>query len=59
MSRHLRANPNIANPTDPTDQSEKAIDQITNSHAIPSVEATPLQIFRTIAKLLLFSERFF
>ena len=48
----FRANPNIADPTDlldpsdPTDLSEKATDQITNSRAIPSVEATTLQIFR-------------
>ncbi len=34
--------PNIA---DPTDLSEKATDQITNSRAIPSVEAATLQIF--------------
>ena len=38
-----RANPNIA---DPTDLSEKATDQITNSRAIPSVEAATIQIFR-------------
>mgnify|MGYP000906380596 CR=1 FL=1 len=42
----FRANPNIADPSDPTDQSEKPIDQITNSRAIPSVEAATLQIFR-------------
>ena len=42
----FRANPNIADPTDPTNQSEKPIEQITNSRAIPSVEATTLQIFR-------------
>jgi hypothetical protein len=51
----FRANPNIADPTDlldpsdpsdPTDLSEKTIDQITNSRAIPSVEAaTPIKIF--------------
>jgi len=33
----FRANPNIADPTDP---SEKATDPITNSRAIPSVKAT-------------------
>jgi hypothetical protein len=37
MSRPFRANPNIANPTDPQ---EKATGQITNSRAIPSVKAT-------------------
>jgi hypothetical protein len=48
----FRANPNIADPTDlldpadPTDRSEKPIGQITNSRAIPSVEAATLQIFR-------------
>ena len=37
---------NIADPSDPTDQSEKTIDQITNSRAIPSVKAaTPIKIF--------------
>ena len=39
----FRASPNIADPTDP---SEKPIGQITNSRAISSVEAAPLQIFR-------------
>jgi hypothetical protein len=44
----FRANPNIADPTDlldpsdPTDLSEKATDQITNSRAIPSVKAATL-----------------
>ncbi len=51
----FRANPNIADPTDPTDLldpsdptdlSEKATDQITNSRAIPSGKATTPQIFR-------------
>jgi len=42
----FRANPNIADPTDPTDQSEKPIGQITNSRAISSIEAATLQIFR-------------
>jgi hypothetical protein len=35
----------IPNITDPTDLSEKATDQITNSRAIPSVEAATLQNF--------------
>jgi hypothetical protein len=48
----FRANPNIADPTDlldpsdPTDLSEKATDQITNPRAISSVKAATLQIFR-------------
>ena len=54
MSRSFRANSNIADPTDlldptdptdpsdPSDQSEKTIGQITNSRAIPSVEAATL-----------------
>jgi hypothetical protein len=60
----FRANPNIADPTDlldpsdPTDLSEKATDQITNSRAILSVEAATLQIFRTIAQNLLFWKGF-
>jgi hypothetical protein len=39
MSRPFRANPNIADPTDPP---EKATDQITNPRAISSVEAATL-----------------
>jgi hypothetical protein len=42
----FRANPNIADPTDPTDQSEKPIGQITNPRAGSSVKAATLQIFR-------------
>jgi hypothetical protein len=41
----FRANPNIADPSDPTDQSEKTIDQITNPRAISSVKAATLQNF--------------
>jgi hypothetical protein len=50
----FRANPNIADPSDPSDptyQSEKPIDQITNSRAIPSVEATTLQKFSALSVL--------
>jgi hypothetical protein len=51
----FRANPNIADPSDPTDQSEKTIDQITNSRAIPSVKAaTPIKIFVLLSLDFLF-----
>jgi hypothetical protein len=43
LCRTLRADSNIADPSDP---SEKPIGQITNSRAISSVEAATLQIFR-------------
>ena len=46
----FRANPNIADPSDPTDQSEKTIGQITNPRAISSVEATiPIKNFRVFS----------
>ena len=54
LCRAFRANPNIVDPSDPSDptdqsdQSEKPIGQITNSRAIPSIEAaTPIKNFRT------------
>jgi len=47
MSHPFRADSNIA---DPTDQSEKTIDRITNSRAIPSVKAaTPIKNFRAFS----------
>jgi hypothetical protein len=52
MSRPFRANPNIADPTDP---SKKATDQITNSRAIPSVKATThKKIFVLLSPRILF-----
>jgi len=52
----FRANPNIV---DPTDLSEKATDQITNSRAIPSVRTATFKRFRaTITRFLLFWKRF-
>ncbi len=45
LCRAFRANPNIADPTDLLDPSEKPIGQITNPRAIPSVKAATLQNF--------------
>ena len=40
-----------SDPSDPTDQSEKPIDQITNSRAISSVRATTLKKFSEFSVL--------
>ena len=58
----FRADSNIADPTDltdPTDPSEKPIDQITNSRAIPSLEATPLKILTTPKEIIMASMRLY
>jgi len=43
MSRLTGLIPNIANPTDPTDLSEKPTDQTAILRVIPSVKATTLE----------------
>ena len=47
----FRANPNIADPSDPTDQSEKTIGQITNPRAISSVKVATLQKISALSVL--------